>query len=68
MMTVADLSVGIKARDEVVLDYSLSAASGDSAPRRAGSLKARAKVDGENVLGNLIEQAAEAVLNEATKQ
>jgi hypothetical protein len=65
--TAAELASSVKAKDELTLDYKLMSSKGGS-PVIAKTLKAKAKSDGEDILSQLIEQAASAVLAEATKK
>jgi hypothetical protein len=62
--TAADLAASVKAKDELTLNYSLQAANGGAPVARA--LKAKAKTDGEDLISNLVEQAASAVLAAAS--
>ena len=65
--TAADFSANVKSKDELTLDYRLQGAAG-GAPVVARQLKAKAKADGEDLITQLVEQAATAVLSEATKK
>ncbi|HEU4594713.1 MAG TPA: hypothetical protein VFS10_06060 [Pyrinomonadaceae bacterium] len=65
--TAADVSSAVKAKDEITFDFKLMPAGGGSTPKAANTLKAKAKHDGEDVLTPLIEQAATAILNGASK-
>ncbi|MCP9495267.1 MAG: DUF4412 domain-containing protein [Pyrinomonadaceae bacterium MAG19_C2-C3] len=64
--TAANVSSSVKAKDELTLDYKLNNASGS--PVIANTLKAKAKSDGDDLISNLVEQAAGAVLTQATKK
>ena len=57
----------IKSKDDVTVGYRLQAAGQDE-PRLQQSLNAKAKSDGEDVLTPLLIKAAEAVLNEVSKE
>lgn len=63
--TAADFSGSVKSKDELTLQYSLQRAGGAQAA--GATLKAKAKSDGEDLISNLVEQAAAAVLAEATR-
>jgi len=59
---------GIKARDELSLEYKLYATGVATTPRLAQTVKAKAKQDGEDILSPLVEKAATALLKELTKK
>lgn len=65
--TAAQVASSVKAKDEVTMEYRLMPTNG-STPVIAKTLKAKAKTDGEDILTQLIEQAASAVLAEATRK
>jgi len=67
MSTAASLSSEIKNKDEVTLDYQLMPV-GQTTPKVANKLLAKAKSDGEDVLTPLIEQTATTVLTEVSKK
>ena len=64
--TAADFSGNVKSKDELTLEYALQRTGGSSSP--AKQLKAKAKSDGEDLISTLVEQAATAVLTEATRK
>jgi hypothetical protein len=57
----------IKSKDDVTVQYQLNP-TGQTAPRLQNTLKGKAKSDGEDVLTPLLQQAANAILTEATKK
>ncbi|MBA3320656.1 MAG: hypothetical protein H0T45_04310 [Pyrinomonadaceae bacterium] len=63
--TAADVSAATKAKDELTLEYQLQPAQGN-APTAAQTLTAKAKTDGDDLISNLVGQAASAVLAQAT--
>ncbi|HKY04543.1 MAG TPA: hypothetical protein VJQ56_06620, partial [Blastocatellia bacterium] len=65
--TAADVATSIKAKDEITFEYQLHA-PGSSTPRLANTSKAKAKSDAEDILSPLVEQAAIAIVAEATKK
>jgi hypothetical protein len=65
--TAAEVSGSVKAKDELTLDYKMQAANTGVAAV-AGTLKAKAKSDGDDLITQLVEQAAGAVLAGATKK
>lgn len=67
MTTAGDLAIGIKAKDEVTLEYSLLSAQ-TQASATNGKIKAKASKDGEDVLSNMLEQSVNAVLTVALKK
>lgn len=67
MTTAGDLAVGIKAKDEVTLEYTLTN-SETQANAASGKFKAKAGKDGEDVLSGLLEQSVNAILNAALKK
>ncbi len=64
--TAANVAGSVKAKDELTLEYKLNNASGS--PVVANTLKAKAKSDGDDLISQLVEQAASAVLTQATKK
>lgn len=58
---------GIKARDELSLEYKLYAV-GAATPRLEQTVKAKAKQDGQDILSPLVEKTATALLKELTKK
>lgn len=65
--TAADVASSIKAKDEITFEYQLHAL-GSATPRLTNTTKAKAKSDGEDILSPLVEQAAIAIVAEATKK
>lgn len=63
LTTAGDLAVGIKAKDEVTLEYNLFDARGGTAA--SGKFKTKAGKDGEDVLSGLLEKAVNDVLTAA---
>jgi hypothetical protein len=63
----AGIASTVKAKSEVTFDYKLMAAGRETAVL-ANSTTAKAKVDGEDIITPLIEQAASAILGEVTKK
>jgi hypothetical protein len=64
--TAADLASAIKAKDELSLDCRLQSLSGTVV--LANSQKAKAKSDNEDLLSNVVEQAASAIVAAVTKK
>jgi len=67
IVTAATMSANVKSKDELTLDIKLQA-PGNATPAVTKQLKAKAKSDGEDIISPLIEQAAQAILDAATKQ
>ncbi len=67
MSIAGDLAVHIKAKDEVTLEYNLLNANTQGSAT-SGTIKAKARKDGEDVLSSLLEQAVNAVLTHAMKK
>ncbi len=67
MSTAGDLAINIKAKDEVTLEYKLLDAN-TQANAANGTIKAKARKDGEDVLSSLLEQAVNAVLTVALRK
>ncbi len=67
LTTAGDLAVGIKAKDEVTLEYNLFAAS-DNATAASGKFKAKAGTDGEDILSGLLEKSVNDILTAAMKK
>lgn len=65
--TAAEVSGSVKAKDELTLDYKMQSPNTGAAVV-AGTLKAKAKSDGDDLITQLVEQAAGAVLAGATKK
>ncbi len=63
----ASVSSAIKSKSEVTLDFALHT-PGSPAPLVSNSLKAKAKMDGEDVVTPLVEQAATAMVAEIGKK
>ena len=67
MTTAADLVGGIKAKDELTLEYSLSNAQ-SGAIAASGKIKTKASKDGEDILNGLLEKSVNDILTAATKK
>ncbi len=67
LTTAGDLAIGIKAKDEVTLEYNLFNAQ-TQASAVNGKIKAKASKDGQDVLSNMLEQSVNAVLTVALKK
>ncbi len=67
LTTAADLAAGIKAKDEVTLEYNLFDAQ-TRAIATKGKIKAKANKDGEDILSSLLEQSINDVLTAALKK
>ena len=67
LKTATDLSGNIKARDEISVEFKLTA-QGNATPKLANVMKAKAKTDGEQVISTLLAEAANAVLQAATQK
>lgn len=65
IVTAANMSGQIKSKDEITLDLKMSNASG--ATPLAKVYKAKAKSDGEDIISNVIEQAAQNILEGVKK-
>jgi hypothetical protein len=65
--TAAAMSANIKSKDELSLDVRLQSPDG-AAPVVAKQLKAKAKSNGEDIISPLIEQAAQSILDAATRK
>jgi hypothetical protein len=64
---LASFNGQIKQKDDVTVEYHLFP-TGQEKPRLENSLKGKAKSDGEDVLTPLIQQAANTIFTEVTKQ
>lgn len=64
--TTAAIANSTKAKDEVKLDYNLQPTSGTSAPL-SNTTKAKASLDGEDVVDGLVQRAAAAVVSAITR-
>lgn len=64
--TAANVASSVKAKDELTLEYSLQNAGGSSLV--SNILKAKARTDGDDLISQLVEQAATAILAQATKK
>jgi hypothetical protein len=65
--TAASMSANVKSKDEITLDIKVNA-PGNATPAFARQFKAKAKSDGEDIISPLIEQAAQAIMDTATKK
>jgi len=64
--SASGVSKSVKSKDELTLIHKLQPVG--ASPMQPGTLKAKAKSDGEDIISPLAEQAATAVLSEATKK
>ncbi|MGH9845768.1 MAG: hypothetical protein ACREEM_44245 [Blastocatellia bacterium] len=67
LKTATDLSGAVKAKDEISVEFKLTA-QGGATPKLANVMKAKAKKDGDQVLSTLLAEAANAVLQAATQK
>lgn len=65
--TAASVSANVKAKDELTIDLKLQAPGG-ATPAAARQFKAKARSSGEDILSPLIEQAAQTIMDAATKR
>lgn len=65
--TAASMSASVKSKDELTLDVTLQSLGGAS-PTLAKQFKGKAKSDGEDIITPLIEQAAQAIMDAASKR
>lgn len=63
----ATLSRGVKAKNEVTLEYKLQA-PGNATPLVTDTQKAKASSDGEDVITPMVEKAATAIMAQLTKK
>jgi hypothetical protein len=61
--TAANFSGSVKSKDELTLEYTLQQ---NGSAVAANKLKAKAKSDGEDLISNLVEQVATAVITRAS--
>ena len=66
IITAANVSGNVKSKDEITLDLKLTKLGG--APAFAQVYKAKAKSDGEDIISQIIEQAAQSVVDTVGKQ
>ena len=66
IVSAANLSANVKAKDELTLDIRVNSANG--AAMLAKQYKAKAKSDGEDIISPIIEQAAQAILDAVVKK
>ncbi|MEN3335904.1 MAG: hypothetical protein V7641_5269 [Blastocatellia bacterium] len=66
IITAADVSASVKAKDQLTLDMKLQA-PGNPTPVVAQQYKAKAQSNGEDIISPTIEQAAQAILDAAKK-
>jgi hypothetical protein len=64
--TAESATTNVKAKDEITLDIKLNQANGGAAALTK-QFKAKAKSEGEDIISPMIEQAAQAILDAATK-
>ncbi len=67
MQQLAGFNGQIKSKDDVTMQYQLSA-TGQSSPKLQNQLAGKAKSNGEDVLTPLLTQAATSILTEVTKK
>jgi hypothetical protein len=67
IMTAAEASGNVKAKDQITLEIKL-VAPGNSSPIAAKQFQAKAKSDGEDIITLLVEQAAQMIADAATKK
>lgn len=67
LKTATDLSGDIKAKDEISIEFKLTAQGGPT-PKLANVMKAKAKKDGDQVLSTLLAEAANAILQAVTQK
>ena len=65
IMTAAGVSGNVKSKDEITLDFKLNKLGGTQA--FAQVYKAKAQSDGEDIISQIVEQAAQAVVNTVGK-
>ena len=66
IITAANVSGNVKSKDEITLDLKLTKLGG--APAFAQVYKAKAKSDGEDIISQIIEQAAQSIVDTVGKQ
>lgn len=64
IVTAGAMSANVKSKDELTLDLKVNTIGGTTA--LTNQFKAKAKSDGEDIISQVIEQAAQAILNVAT--
>jgi hypothetical protein len=67
IMTAAAASGNVKAKDQITLEIKLVAAGGQS-PVAAKQFQAKAKSDGEDIISQLVEQAAQMIVDASAKK
>jgi hypothetical protein len=67
ILTTASVAGSVKSKDEITLEYQLMPASSTTAVA-ANTLTAKAKSDGQDIISPLVEQAAQAIINAASKK
>lgn len=67
IMTAAEATGNVKAKDQITLEIKLVAA-GSQSPVAAKQFQAKAKSDGEDIISQLVEQAAQMIVDASTKK
>ena len=67
IMTAAEASGNVKAKDQLTLEIKLVAA-GSQSPVAAKQFQAKAKSDGEDIISRLVEQAAQMIVDASAKK
>lgn len=67
IMTAAEASGTVKAKDQITLEIKLVAA-GSQSPVAAKQFQAKAKSDGEDIISQLVEQAAQMIVDASAKK
>jgi len=66
VVTAVSLSGNMKSKDELTMDLKLQSTV-DNSVAMAKQLKAKAKADGEDIISQIIEQAAQALIDAVGK-
>lgn len=67
ILTAAEASGSVKAKDQITLEIKLIAA-GSQSPVAAKQFQAKAKSDGEDIISQLVEQAAQMIVDASAKK
>jgi hypothetical protein len=67
IMTAAAASGNVKAKDQITLDIKL-ASPGNASPLAAKQFQAKAKSDGEDIITQIVEQAAQMIADASAKK
>jgi hypothetical protein len=65
IVTASTMSSNVKSKDEITLEVKLNKSGGAAA--MANTYKAKAKSNGEDIISNVVEQAAQAIVNSVSK-